>query len=86
MGYRRKILEARKRSRNRKKHLAKDVDYIAVTRQCLKKLAYPTEKKVIAKINEIAEEGRKSLRYYQCPFCELWHISSHKIKDQEFIS
>lgn len=86
MGYRRKILEARKKSRDRKKHLAKDVDYVAVSRQCLKKLAYPTEKKVIDKINEIAEEGRKSLRYYQCPFCELWHISHKKLEHQQFIS
>lgn len=86
MGYRRKILEARKRGRDRKKHLAKDADYVAANRQCFKKVAYSTEKRVIKRINEIAEEGRRGLRYYTCPFCELWHISSHKIRDQEFIS
>ena len=85
MGYRRKILEARKKSRDRKKHI-KDVDYIAANRQCLKKIAYPSEKKVTEKINEIAEEGRRSLRYYQCPFCDLWHISHHALEGQKFIS
>lgn len=85
MGYRRKVLEGR-RIEKRRKFLIKTEDYRAASRQCLKKSAYPSEKKIIAKINEIAEMGRRSLRYYQCPFCNLWHIS-HKIKDgQKFVS
>lgn len=86
MGYKRKMLEARKRSRDRRKHLDKGVDYAAATRQCLKKNAYPSEKKVIEIINNIAEVGRRCLRYYQCPLCDLWHISSHKKYYQNFVS
>ena len=86
MGYRRKILEARRRSRNRKRYLDKEIDYSTAHRQCLKKIAYHSERKVIEKINEIAEEGRRSLRYYQCPICDLFHISHKALEWQKFVS
>lgn len=86
MGYRRKILEARRINRDRKKYIPKDIDYVSANRQCLRKTAYSSERKVIEKINEIAEEGRRCLRYYQCPFCELWHISHKALEGQKFIS
>lgn len=85
MGYRRKIFDAKKRSRSRKKYIKRE-EYAAANRQCLHKVAYSSERKIIEKINLIAEQGRRGLRYYQCPFCDLFHISSHKIRDQEFIS
>jgi hypothetical protein len=86
MGYKRKILEARKISRKRKHFVIPTVRYSALRRQCLTKVAYPTEKAVIDKIGVIAEEGRRSLRYYMCPFCKLWHLT-HKANDgQKFVS
>lgn len=86
MGYKRKILEARRVSKKRKKNTYKDVQYAAVARQCLNKTVYSTEKKVIEKISDIAEEGRRNLRYYQCPFCDFWHITHKKFGNQEFVS
>lgn len=86
MGYKRKILEAKRVSRKRKKNTYKDVLYTAVARQCLNKTVYSTEKKIIDKISEIAAEGRTSLRYYMCPFCKFWHITHKKFGNQEFVS
>lgn len=85
MSYRRKILEGKKISRNRKKLLELE-DYVAVKRQCLRKMAYPTEKGVLLKINRIADEGRNRLRYYQCPYCNLYHISHKALAGQKFVS
>jgi hypothetical protein len=86
MGYRRKILEARKIGRSREKYIPKEVHYVVAKRQCLKKMAYPSEKVVLLKISEIANAGRCSLRYYQCPFCELYHISHKATAGQKFVS
>jgi hypothetical protein len=85
MGYKRKLTEARKRRKSWKKRV-KDANFSQANRQCLKKVSYASEKIVIQKINDIAEEGRRHLRCYQCPFCELWHISSKARDGQEFIS
>lgn len=86
MSYRRKILEARKIGKHREKYIPKDVNYLVAKRQCLKKVAYHSEKNVLTKINEIAEAGRRGLRYYKCPFCELYHISHKALAHQKYVS
>lgn len=85
MSYRRKILEAKKIDRARKKN-TKSENYVSANRQCLNKVAYATEKRALMKIGIIAEEGRKSLRYYQCPFCDLYHLSHKALPWQTFVS
>lgn len=85
MGYRRKLLETKKLSKSRIKHI-EITDYRSVNRQCLKKNAYGSEKIVTAKITEIAEEGRTGLRYYLCPLCDFYHISHKAYEGQEFVS
>lgn len=86
MSYRRKILEAKKINRNRRKFIPPDIGYSSVNRQCLKKMGYASERQVLAKINAIAEEGRRRLRYYECPLCELYHISHKAMGNQVFVS
>jgi hypothetical protein len=85
MGYRRKVREANKAKQRRKNQVRKEL-YNSFNRQCLKKLSYHSEKKVISKIGEAAAEGRTNLRYYLCPFCEFWHISHKAMEGQKFIS
>lgn len=85
MGYRRRVHDA-KRAYKRRKKTIKIEEYSSVNCQCLKKVPYHSEKKVISKIKEIAEEGRLNLRYYLCPFCECYHISHKAIGNQKFIS
>lgn len=85
MGYRRKLLAARV-MRKRRKKLVTNEDYVAVKRQCLNKIPYPSEKAVLVKINEIADEGRGGLRYYECPYCLLYHISHKAYEGQHFVS
>jgi hypothetical protein len=82
----RKNLEAKKRQEIAKKNFKDEVNFGSANSQCFKKSAYPTERRVIAKINSIAEEGRRGLRYYLCPLCRCYHISHKKIASQKFIS
>jgi hypothetical protein len=85
MGYKRRINDAR-HIRKRLKKSKNSEEYVKAKRQCFGKSSYSSEKSVRAKIAEIAEVGRKGLRCYLCPYCTAWHLSSHKVDSQEFVS
>jgi hypothetical protein len=50
------------------------------TRMCHGKVRYGTENAAIRATIECSRKWGKPMRYYRCPICRKWHITSEVVR------